>query len=165
MRCFTASATAISTPASAYFIEGLLSSVCPCGARNLLFSLENAYGRRRGAATPILVGTVDLKCTEQSFPANQAGVHQRVRVGEKSLANLAGLPGVRRNVERHIDHHRRSDDVVARHAAPKTAVVRVAAIVAHHKITVGGHCEGLAQVVGLGASGGVVFLERSEEHT
>jgi len=159
MRCFTASGRQYPLP------RRRISSRACChrfAMRRAQFAVlfGECLWPPAGSGDADFVGTVNLKKSEQSFPAYQAGVHQRIRVGEKSLANLAGLPGVRRNVERHIDHHRRSDNVVARHAAPKTAVVRVARLSPIQKITVGGHCEGLAQVVGLGASGSVVSLRR-----
>src|ERR1700751_889640 len=61
------------------------------------------------------------------------------RVGQESFANLAGLPGILRHVERHVNHDRRTDDVVARNAAPETAVVRVGTVVAHREITIVGN--------------------------
>src|SRR5260221_237635 len=114
MRCFAASATAMSTPASAYFMEVLMALVCRTSARTFLsFSFGRKLAcRREGSATPVHFcwGTISLKSPEQSLPAHQARMHQRVRVSKKTLANLAGLPSVRGNIERHIYHHRRTDD-------------------------------------------------------
>src|SRR5260370_38489205 len=103
------------------------------------------------------VGTVSLKGPERSLPAHQARMHQRVRVRKEALANLAGLPSVRRNVERHAYHHWRANNVFARHTTPKPAVVGIAAIVAHYEITVVPNFVRLAQIVRFGAAGSVLF--------
>src|SRR5882757_5311312 len=89
--------------------------------------LENALGRRGGSTARyfVLPGTINLKSPEQSLPAHQAGMDQRIRVSKKALANLAGFPGVGRNVERHIYHHRRADYVFARHATPDRKSTRL----------------------------------------
>src|SRR5450432_389374 len=57
-------------------------------------------------------------------------------VSEKTLARLAGFPGVGRHIEGHVDHHRRANDVVARNAAPEAAIVGIGAIVTHREITI-----------------------------
>src|SRR5206468_11098650 len=49
------------------------------------------------------------------------------------------FPGFRRNVEGHVNHHGRADDVVARNTPPEPAVVRIGAIITHDKIAVGGN--------------------------
>src|SRR6266446_2617892 len=90
---------------------------------------------RFGNTSYVLPRTVSLKSPEQSFPAHQARVHQCVRVRKKTLANLPGLPGIGGDVERHVYHHRRADNIVAGHWTPEAAVVRVPAVIAHHKIT------------------------------
>src|SRR6267154_3137278 len=128
--------------------------------------LENALYRRGGSAARyfVLLGTISLKSPEQSLPAHQAGMDQRIRVSKKALANLAGFPGVGRNVERHIYHHRRADYVFAGHATPKAAVVGIAAIVAHHKITIVRNFDRRVQVVRIGAAGGVAFREPYTVH-
>src|SRR5260370_26038712 len=117
--------------------------------------------RRAGSATLLcfLLGTVRLKSPEQSLPAYQARMHQRVRVRKESLANLPGLPSVRGNIEGHVYHHRRADNVFARDTAPKPAVVGIAAIVAHHEITVVRNFVQLAQIVRIGAAGSLSFSE------
>src|ERR1700676_5504854 len=139
MRCFAASATAIPTPASAYFIEVLLACVCRPGARDFL---PFSFGRILAAAGRVrqlyfvLPGTISLKSPEQSLPAHQAWMHQRVRIRKEALANLPGLPCVRRNIEGHVDHDGRADNVFARHGTPEAAVIGVPAVVAHHEIRV-----------------------------
>ena len=60
---------------------------------------------------------------------------QSVGIGKGAFADLSGFPGVRRGVEGHIDHNRRTD-ILARDATPEAAVVGVSAIVTHHEITV-----------------------------
>src|SRR5690349_22224351 len=67
--------------------------------------VREKYLRAAGwvSATPTrFAGNNDLKSPEQSFPAHQPRMHQRVRVGKKALTNLPGLPSVWRNIERHI---------------------------------------------------------------
>src|SRR5712664_2520973 len=123
-----------------------------------------AAERASAARYFILLGTVSLKSPEQSLPAHQARMYQRIRVSKKALANLAGLPGVGRNIERHIYHYRRTDNVFARHAAPKAAVIGIASIVAHHKITIVRNFERRVQVVRIGAAGGVAFREPCTVH-
>src|SRR5437763_714367 len=82
-----------------------------------------------------------------------------VCIGEEALAKLARLPGFGRNVEGHVDHHRRADDVVARDTAPEAAVVRVGAIVTHDEITVGRHFVRHTQFVRLGGASRVFLGE------
>src|SRR6266851_10450565 len=63
-------------------------------------------------------------------------MNQRAGIRKKSFANLAGLPGTGGHVERHIDHDRSTDDVIARDAAPEAAIVGIGAVVTHGEITV-----------------------------
>src|SRR5271154_3572298 len=77
-----------------------------------------------------------LKCMKQSPPSHHAGMQYGARVGQESFADLTGLPGIRRHVERHINHDWRPDDVVARNAAPEAAVIRIRAIITHREITI-----------------------------
>src|SRR5438045_9626240 len=63
-------------------------------------------------------------------------MNQRASIREKAFANLAGLPSVLRDIQRHVDHHWGADDVAARNAAPEAAVVRIAAVIAHREITI-----------------------------
>src|SRR5258708_15712650 len=168
MRCFAASAAAMSSPASVYFMEVLVALVCRTSAQTLL---SFSYGRklacrREGSATLVHFcwGTISLKSPEQSLPAHQARMHQRVRISKETLANLAGLPSVRRNIERHIYHYRRADNVFARHGAPEAAVIRIPTIVAHHEIRIVRNFERLVQVVRIcaarGASSPSLFARR-----
>src|SRR5271154_501284 len=76
-----------------------------------------------------------------------------VGVSKKTLTNLAGLPRFRRGFQRHVDHHRSADQILARHAAPKAAVHRVAAVVAHDEITmVGDHI----RILYVGSANGIL---------
>src|SRR5260370_35321075 len=101
MRCFAASATAMSTPASAYFIEGLLAFVYRTGARKFLsFSFRRSFcatgwGRQHSF---VFAGDAQskLKSPEQSLPAHQSRMHERIPVGIEALSHLAGLPRARR---------------------------------------------------------------------
>src|ERR1035438_4653171 len=72
-------------------------------------------------------------------PAYFARVQDGARVREKTLADLPRFPSVGRYVERHINHDRRSDNVVARNATPKAAVIRIGTVIAHRKITIVRH--------------------------
>src|SRR5882762_2962753 len=168
IRCFAASASAMSTPASAYFMKVLAAFVSGEGAQRFLsFSFWRMLCAAEGGSTAryfVLLGTISLKSPEQSLPAHQAGMDQRIRVSKKALANLAGFPSVGRNVERHIYHHRRADYVFARHATPKAAVVGIAAIVAHHEITIVRNFDRGMQVVRIGAAGGVAFFKPCAVH-
>src|SRR6267154_690809 len=136
MRCFAASASAMSTPASAYFIEDLFS--CWSGTNTFpLFSLGRKWVRQPGGGPVTLYRFCreeGLKRSEQSSPAYQARMHQGIRVCKEALANLSGLPRIGRYIEGHVNHDRRTDNVIARNAVPEAAVVGIAAIVAHHKI-------------------------------
>src|ERR1700736_4955057 len=79
------------------------------------------------------------KYVKQSSPSHTTGMQDSVGIGKKTFPNLSWLPGIRWRVQRHINHHRRADNVLARNAAPEAAVIRVAAVVAHHKITIVGN--------------------------
>src|ERR1700722_9822888 len=93
-----------------------------------------------------------LEYVKQSSPSHAAGMQDSVGVRKKTLPNLPWLPGVRRRVQRHINHHRRANNILARNAAPEAAVIRVPAIVAHHKITIVGNFIWGVQLIGLASS-------------
>src|ERR1700680_3554683 len=80
-----------------------------------------------------------LKYMKQSSPSHATGMQDSVGIGKKTLPNLPWLPGVRRRIQRHINHHRRANNILARNAAPEAPVIRVAAIVAHNKIPIVGN--------------------------
>src|ERR1700730_13799850 len=167
MRCFAASATAISTPASAYFMKVLLAFVYRTRAPGFLsFSFGRSFCATGWVRRHlfVLLGTLSLKSPEQSLPAHQTRMNQRVRVGKEALANLPGLPGVGRDVERHIYHYRRADNIFAWNAAPEAAVVRIAAIVAHHEITVVRNFVRLPQIVRIAAANCVAFVQPLTVH-
>src|ERR1700688_2226719 len=100
-----------------------------------------------------------LKYMKQSSPSHATGMQDSVGVRKKTLPNLPWLPGVRRRIQRHINHHRRANNILTRNAAPEAAVIRVAAIVAHHKITIVGNFIGRVELVGLAGSHGIRFGE------
>src|ERR1700688_2758249 len=79
-----------------------------------------------------------LKYVKQSSPSHATGMQDGVGIRKKTLPNLPRLPGIRWRIQRHINHHRRADNILARNAAPEAAVIGVAAVVAHHKITIVG---------------------------
>src|SRR5713101_2785064 len=151
MRCLASSATAIFTPASAYFIVSVTRALCfvfremrnttkgrrvACGATETRFRrswlktpgnkgsaqptpqresgiLLNGTRTPRGVAGFLVTKQVYQECSERaedSLPAHDAGMKYGVRVGKEAFANLARLPGLRRNVERHVNHYRRADD-------------------------------------------------------
>src|ERR1700693_2771502 len=95
------------------------------------------------------------KYVKQSAPAHATGMQYGVGIRKKTLANLPRLPGVGWRIQRHINHHRRADNILARHAAPEAAVIRVAAVVAHHKITIVRNFIRRVQLVGLTGSHGI----------
>src|ERR1700722_9632630 len=140
MRCFTASAVAISTPASAYFMDEVRSRF-PFGQYESGRTQLDFGDRQVGAAFTRTNSNTKykLKCVEQTLPAHDSRVQDRVRVSEKSFAHFARFPRIRRRIERHINHHRLPDDIFSRHATPEPAVVRIRAVVAHCDITVVGN--------------------------
>ena len=77
-----------------------------------------------------------LERVKNSLPANAPRMQKGAGISKKPLANLARLPGLGRHIQRHIDNHRRSNDVVTWHAAPEAAVERVAAIVTQGQVRI-----------------------------
>src|SRR6202035_4539 len=83
MRCFAASATAISTPASAYFIEVLLACVCRPGARDFWsFSFGRIVAAAGEGSTALLhfAGDNQLKKSgtiSSNAPGPDAGARSR----------------------------------------------------------------------------------------
>src|SRR5712664_40487 len=142
--CFASSATAMFTPASAYFMKDLFASVSG------LFSDRGARCRapvtdwnsleRRGGSRRLLPATTvrqdSLKSPENPVPAHDSGMQEGIRVGKKPLANLPRLPGIRCGFERHVDHHRRADHIFSRHTAPESAVHGITTIIAHDEIAI-----------------------------
>src|SRR6202166_2281563 len=100
-----------------------------------------------------------LKYMKQSSPSHATGMQDSVGVRKKTLPNLPWLPGVRRRIQRHINHHRRANNILTRNAAPEAAVIRVAAIVAHHKITIVGNFIRGVQLIGLAGSHSIRLSE------
>src|SRR4029077_9838718 len=144
MRCLASSATAIFTPASAYFMRDPRASVSQASENfRPPFALRNSPTRRGGSRRllPTAVLQQNLKGLEDALPAHGSAVQDGVRGREKAFANLARLPGFRRNVQRHINHDRGADEVLARDGAPEAAVEGVLGIVAHGKVTVLGDAE------------------------
>src|ERR1700692_3584803 len=93
-----------------------------------------------------------LKYMKQSSPSPATGMQYSVGVPKKTLPNLPWLPGVGRRIQRHINHHWRANNILARNTAPEAAVIRVAAIVAHYKITIIGNFIRGVQLIGLAGS-------------
>src|SRR5215472_2537768 len=153
MRCLAAFATAISTPASAYFMGELLRPFPWFSGTPESRSLKRA--RRPPAAT----ARAQSKRMEQSLPADQARVQQGTGISQETFANLPRFPGIRTDIQRHVNHHRCADDVIARDATPEAAVIRIAAVVAHHEVTVVGDLVSGMQFIGLGTTDGVILLE------
>src|SRR5229473_5300414 len=165
MRCLASSATAIFTPASAYFMRNLCASVSATDSgkvRGPLFTSRNSFERRGGRRRllPTAIAYQDeLKRVKNALPAHDPRMQKGVGIRKKTFANLAGLPGFGRNIQRHVNNHGRSDDVIARNAAPEAAIKRIGAIVAHNKITIRGNFVRRVQFVGLAEAGGVLFHE------
>src|SRR2546430_2304430 len=202
MHCLASSATAILTPASAYFIGRcrcqyrrrrgsqaviltpasayFIGSVTrlPCSvirekrrdtsrARAVRQNCAQSYVERPGGAVAgggdclqNLMNRQSLKSAENPPPAHFAGMQDGIGVGEEALAKLPRFPGFRRNVEGHVNHHGRADDVVARNTPPEPAVVRIGAIITHDKIAVGGNPVRYFQLVRLGEIGRASCRER-----
>src|SRR6266478_3323470 len=165
MRCLASSATAIFTPASAYFMRNLCASVSATDSgkvRGPLFTSRNSFehrgGRRRLLPTAIAYQD-ELKRVKNALPAHDPGMQKGVGIRKKTFANLAGLPGFGRNIQRHVNNHGRSDDVIARDAAPEAAIVGIRSIVTHNKITISGNFVRRVQFVGFADAGGVLFHE------
>src|SRR5215472_8629772 len=95
MRCFAASATAISTPASAYFMDEVRSCF-PCGQQKPGRTPLDYGDRQVGAALTRANSNTNnkLKRVEQTLPAHDSRMQNCVRVREESLAHFAGLPRV-----------------------------------------------------------------------
>src|SRR5260221_991916 len=101
---------------------------------------------------------------EQPAPANGAGMNDRISVGEEAGADIA-IPGIARRLERHINEHRRAENVIAGDAAPIAGVERIFAVVAHDEVAVSGDGEGQASEGGdelraagrLSTTNGVIF--------
>src|SRR5713101_9325158 len=133
--CLASSATAIFTPASAYFMKDLSASISDRGARpRSRFAMRKSLERRGGSRRLLQRETFppgNLECPENPLPADDARMEDGVRIGEEALANLSRLPGFGGDVQRHINQHRRADDIPARDAAPEAAVVGISAVVAH----------------------------------
>src|SRR6516162_3135096 len=151
MRCLASSATAIFTPASAYFMVSRLhewlraagTSSVPCRAgtcerreaarkrSSTKVTLWMFYANKRPPARPSRGkegGAYILKHMKQPAPPHGAGMNQGIPVGKEPGGDVA-VPGVARRVQRHIDEHRRAEDVVARHATPVAGIERVLAVV------------------------------------
>jgi len=67
---------------------------------------------------------------------HNSGMKDCSGVSEEALADLAGLPGVRRHIQRHVSHYGRADYVVPGDAASDSAVIGIGAVVAHREITI-----------------------------
>src|ERR1700694_3674859 len=93
-----------------------------------------------------------LKYMKQSSPSHATGMQYGVGVRKKTLPNLPRLPSVRGRIQRHINHHRRPDNILARNAAPKSAVIRIAPVVTHHKVTIVRNFIRCVQLIGLAGS-------------
>src|SRR6266850_1854933 len=140
MRCLASSATAIFTPASAYFMRNLSAPVSATDSgkvRGPWFTSRNSFERRGGRRLPTAIAYRDkLKRVKNALPAHDPRMQKGAGISKKPLANLARLPGLGRHIQRHIDNHRRSNDVISRHAAPEAAIERVAAIVTQGQVRI-----------------------------
>src|SRR5256885_13678271 len=77
----------------------------------------------------------ESKNMEQAPPANGAGMEDAVYIRGEARTEIAGLPGVFRGVERHVNQHGRADNIFARNAAPEARIERILTVVAHGEIT------------------------------
>src|SRR5215471_7824025 len=186
IRCLASSATAILTPASAYFIVGRLQD--STSSRMQRFgswpleaskwprdeSLVRTTGgrlersRHRSPGPGQREAAYSLKHMEQSAPPYSAGVNDGVGVGQKARPDVA-IPGVLGRVERHVNDHRRAKDVSAWHATPEAAVIGIFPVVAHREIAILRNLVGephifvaarsLTRRRGLGGPERVIFLQ------
>src|SRR5262249_11286352 len=141
MRPLASSATAMFTPASAYLMD--------CATLRL---------SRRGRAGIAAASKFrsPLENVEQPPPAHRPRMDNPIQVSQEPFADLAGLPGLGSRVEGHVNEHRSSDDIVARHAAPESRIEGVLPVVAHREIAVlgnlvGHHLRQSAECAGIGA--------------
>src|SRR5215468_9849531 len=142
MRCLASSATAIFTPASAYFMVSRLHDLLraaeravrlagsTCGAMGAASQKsttevtlwENAISKSGPPPDPIGIregGAYILKHMKQPAPADRPRMNQGISVGEEPGHDVA-VPGIAGRVQRHIDEHRGAEDVFARHTSPIT---------------------------------------------
>src|SRR5262249_909506 len=124
MRCFASSATAMLTPASAYFMA------CNPFPGDLNFDTAS-IGRASGGGQ--WNGTSEN--VKQTPPTNSAGMEDSVYVRREACAEIPRLPRAFRRFDRHVDDNRRSNDVLARHTAPEARVERILPVVAHREVT------------------------------
>src|SRR5260221_5499259 len=93
-------------------------------------------------------------------------MHEGTSLGAEAFDDIA-IPRVAGGVYGHVDRHGRAKNGAARNATPETAVVRVAAVIAHHEVLIFGNgqgrsVEGREQFIvrrKFGGAGGVGFLQ------
>src|SRR5260370_33758134 len=110
-----------------------LASVFTAGAPlRPSFALRNSFERHGGLQRFWIAPQFyqeRLERVEDSLPAHDAVMEERVGISEKALANLPRLPCFGRNIHRHANHDVRADDIAARRAAPVADGIALAAIV------------------------------------
>src|SRR5215475_5099534 len=74
-----------------------------------------------------------LKEMKQTPPADFRWMNNGVGVSRNAVEDFAGAPGFMRRIDGHVNHYRRTDDVVARNATDEAAVQGIFAIVAHNE--------------------------------
>src|ERR1700676_3655645 len=74
-----------------------------------------------------------LKRCEQALPPHQLGVNQRGEIGVQALANLPGLPGVIRSLNRHVDDDGSAYNIILRNKSPIAAVVGIVPVVSQNE--------------------------------
>src|SRR5580698_4440565 len=129
----------------------------PDTRRNLITRRAQIAYLARGSVRSL--ATSGSKQPEQALPAHGTWMNKGIRVGKKSFANLAGLPGILPDRQRHVNHDRRANDVISRDAAPEAAVKRIEAVVAHHKIALVRNFEGKLLLARFAAPERVIFAE------
>src|SRR5258708_7140982 len=93
-------------------------------------------------------------------------MQQGTSIGAEAFDDIA-IPRVAGGVYGHVDRHGRAKNGAAWNATPEAAVVRVAAVIAHHEVLIFGNgqgrsVEGREQFIvrrKFGGAGGVVFLQ------
>src|SRR5208283_4131699 len=121
-----------------------------------------------GPASGCAKAAYSLKHMEQSSPPYSSRMDQGVQVRLEPRSDIS-IPRIPRRIQRHIDDYRSSQDILARHAAPEPAIVRISAIVSHCEIAIVRYpvrkfCDfithgRLSGGCGLAGTGGVVLLQ------
>src|SRR5580704_7594799 len=127
------------------------------GERNIYSSIGVAH---RSKALYWSNPAAALESMEQALPAHFVRMNQSVEISSEALFDVARLPNFFRRIDGHVNKQRSADNIRARHEAPEAAVVRIIAIVAHHKIIASRNFYRPEIIAGTGRIHAVRFDER-----